>query len=161
MNTEKYSSRRKLFRVLGPILLMIAAYLVITSIGEFFSLSHFEQPKKFHYFFIAMPFFLVGAALTNFGYMRSVADYTAREMAPVAKDTVNYLLKETKPGVESLSSALRGESSKITCPKCQEQNDDDSKFCNSCGTKLALVCTSCNEVNKPDAKFCDQCGNRL
>ena len=45
-----------------------------------------------------------------------------------------------------------------TCPSCHETNDDDARFCASCGTSLAAVCETCGTGLPDDARFCPACG---
>ncbi len=49
----------------------------------------------------------------------------------------------------------------MTCPTCQAENKPDAKFCNECGTPLALRCPRCGAAHRPDQKFCDECGLAL
>lgn len=52
----------------------------------------------------------------------------------------------------------------MVCQKCNAQNLDDAKFCESCGAKLEApkpaggFCTSCGKQIKPGARFCGSCG---
>ena len=61
-------------------------------------------------------------------------------MAPVAKDTFNYLANETTEGIEAITRAVQTGKSAIVeakmCHHCQELNKMDAKFCNECGQKL-------------------------
>lgn len=161
MNTEKNSGIRKVFKVVGPLIIIIGVYMVVVAIQDFMAADFFQEPQKDHYFFIAFPLLFVGFVITNLGYMRNVADYTAREMAPVAKDTINYMLKETSPGVKEFASAIKGDNTSLICPSCESENAADAKFCNECGHSLILTCRHCNHVNEADSKYCDQCGTKL
>ena len=46
----------------------------------------------------------------------------------------------------------------IICPNCGNENENDSKFCDNCGTKLFCVCTSCGKELTVKSKFCPDCG---
>jgi len=48
----------------------------------------------------------------------------------------------------------------VRCPKCNEENDADAKFCKECGAAVAKTahCPDCGELNDADANFCDNCG---
>lgn len=51
----------------------------------------------------------------------------------------------------------------MRCPYCQEQNDEDSDFCMSCGQRLPLTqierfCSQCGAEHLTDASFCSNCG---
>lgn len=163
---------RDFCRIAGPVCLVIAVSLIAIAFINFaMAFGGSEPPKLFWCFFLAMPFFIAGAAMTNFGYMGKVARYTAGEMAPVAKDTINYMVDGTQESMKKTASAIgQGLSeaniggsggTKVKCHKCNELVDEDSKFCNECGIALDKVkaCPGCGELNDPDAKFCDNCGN--
>jgi hypothetical protein len=49
------------------------------------------------------------------------------------------------------------------CPSCGAVNEDVSKFCSSCGKKLAgkTICPYCNKEVKPNDKYCRSCGRSL
>lgn len=65
----------------------------------------------------------------------------------------------------------------MKCPNCQFENQDNAKFCKSCGHKLAginpqpaaasepaaapAVCPTCGAPLKPGAKFCAKCGTNI
>ena len=44
------------------------------------------------------------------------------------------------------------------CPGCDEANRPDARFCDHCGTPLALSCPACSAELRPQARFCDGCG---
>lgn len=46
------------------------------------------------------------------------------------------------------------------CPKCNKQIDDDSYFCEHCGTKL-YACPKCHIIGKGEGKRCGHCGSLL
>jgi len=48
----------------------------------------------------------IGLVMCKFAFMGKVARYAAGELAPVGKDTFNYLAKETKVGVTDVSEAF-------------------------------------------------------
>ena len=49
----------------------------------------------------------------------------------------------------------------MKCPKCQQDNSDNAKFCEQCAAPLGLVCADCGSPVSPTAKFCPQCGHPL
>jgi class 3 adenylate cyclase/tetratricopeptide (TPR) repeat protein len=49
----------------------------------------------------------------------------------------------------------------VRCASCGSENVAGSKFCNHCGTRLAVACPSCGTPNPADAAFCNECGTRL
>ena len=49
----------------------------------------------------------------------------------------------------------------LDCPSCSAPNDDNARFCSSCGTRLARTCPSCGASVELRARFCPECGTRL
>src|SRR5262249_51743810 len=49
----------------------------------------------------------------------------------------------------------------MTCPRCQADNPDGTRFCGQCGTALVVACGACGAANPPAHKFCGQCGAAL
>jgi len=45
----------------------------------------------------------------------------------------------------------------MKCPRCQQENPPQAKFCLECATPLALRCTHCGTPLPPGAKFCFEC----
>lgn len=166
---------RTILRIVGPVILVIAIIIGLIGFADFFgTMGTFEQPTKFHYLFIAMPLAFIGLVLTSAGFAGALARYQAQEIAPVGKDTFNYLAEGTQEGVATIAGAVTegvrsaaGGPTKapmaIRCPKCDSLNDEDARFCKSCGEALAklFACPDCGEMNDPDARFCDACGRAL
>ncbi len=48
-----------------------------------------------------------------------------------------------------------------TCPACQAQIPDGSRFCPQCGAGQNLACAACGHDNAPASRFCAQCGAKL
>lgn len=50
----------------------------------------------------------------------------------------------------------------MKCPKCNEEIEDNSTFCQSCGEKLnkesSINCPNCGELLKSNVSFCSNCG---
>lgn len=162
--TEQHRKTRSFFRFLGPLLLIVGGAMMLVAFIDFFTLQGFEEPKYFWLFFVAIPLLFVGFILSGLGFGGSIAKYQSREYAPVAKDTFNYLAKETTSGVKEISNALQLESAStdnFACPHCNQQNTVNAKFCNECGEKIGRICSSCKQVNSNDANFCDECGTSL
>jgi len=166
-----HSGLRNVFRVLGPIVLLVGLLFVAIGMVSFFSsFGSFGPPRYFWCVFVGMPIMFVGLVLCKLGYMGKVARYIAGEIAPVGKDTFNYVAKGSQEGIKAVTSAIAGglaagglggkEITKVRCHKCNELVEEDSKFCDNCGQALTKTksCLKCNELNDPDAKFCDNCG---
>jgi class 3 adenylate cyclase/tetratricopeptide (TPR) repeat protein len=49
----------------------------------------------------------------------------------------------------------------VVCSSCGTANSDGARFCNECGTPLALACASCGHAYRPGQKFCENCGTPL
>ena len=51
----------------------------------------------------------------------------------------------------------------MECIKCKNIINDNSKFCNNCGTPVItdIECPGCNTQNPVDSKFCRNCGKDL
>ena len=173
-NNRQHSTFRGTLRILGPIIIIVGIVFAGIAFVDFFSAagsSGFQNPDKFWMFFIALPLLFVGIVISNFGYMGTVARYRAREIAPVAKDTVNYMFDGTKDSAKDFAGAVRegitGGNEKmepmVRCHKCNSENPLNAKFCNNCGAALSKSkkCPVCDELNDHDSKFCDNCGHKF
>ena len=49
----------------------------------------------------------------------------------------------------------------MRCPQCDHDNPPGARFCNACGTGLAVACRACGQVNAPGSRFCSACGQAL
>ncbi len=49
----------------------------------------------------------------------------------------------------------------MICPHCGATNDENARFCVSCGESLPRACPNCGAINPPGARFCNQCGFAL
>ena len=130
--------------------------------------------------FIGFPLMFAGLVMTMFGFAGKMARYQAAEIAPVQKDTFNYMADGTKSGVRTVANAAgeglttgfaaggmakiasdrRDSQPGVRCHKCNFVETPEAKFCSNCGAAMEKFkpCPQCNELNDPDAKFCDNCG---
>jgi len=46
----------------------------------------------------------------------------------------------------------------VICTTCGATNPAGLKFCEQCGTKLAIACATCGSSLSPTARFCGECG---
>ena len=46
----------------------------------------------------------------------------------------------------------------MRCSACGHDNRGTARFCESCGSRLAVACSRCSNELRPDARFCDGCG---
>lgn len=183
LDTDRHRSNRSVLRIIGPIVLIAGILLTVVGIGGFFlgMINAFDQgpsfdgpPSEFKLFFLAfigIPLMGIGGAITKFAFMGSIARYAASEIAPVGKDTANYVIDGTKDAVGDLAQSvgagiaagMAGDQSStetVDCPSCGEACDSGARFCSDCGTAIPgeVRCERCGAMNEPDAKFCDQCG---
>lgn len=168
-----YAGLRSLLRVVGPLLIAVGGILVLLGFIDFFSsFGSMEPPRLFWMLFLGLPLVGVGGALTKFGYLGVAAGYVAGEVAPVVKDTANYLAEGTEEAASSVARAVgRGVAEALgqertdgkTCPHCRAANDADADYCASCGKGLtkSQPCPACGHLSYPDARFCDECGKEL
>ena len=171
---------RNFFRKLGPIILAGGVLCMIVAFIDFFgSMGGFGGPDKFWLFFVGMPLIFVGGVMTKVGYMGKIARYMAQEMAPVGKDTFNYMADGTKDSIKTVAQAFSEgihagrdpaaptaaapQPAQVSCPDCGNRADADAKFCDECGVPLTAEksCPLCQEPNDLDAKFCDNCGHKF
>ena len=152
---------------------LVGLVFVVIGIGSFFaSFGSFGPPRYFWCAFVGIPLLGVGVAICKFAFMGQVARYVANEVAPVGKDTFNYMAHGTRDGVRDLatavgdglrSSGFADPSRIVRCHKCNSDNDAVANFCSGCGSALrkSKECSNCHELNDPDARFCDNCGQAI
>jgi RNA polymerase subunit RPABC4/transcription elongation factor Spt4 len=168
-----HNKLRDFFRVAGPLVALAGLIFMAVGLVSFFSaFGSFEPPRYFWCAFVGVPLLGVGMVLCKLGYMGKVIRYVAGEVAPVGKDTINYMAEGTKEGIKTMAQAIgeglgaagaAGAEAKVRCHKCNDLVEEDAKFCGQCGTTLGKTkaCPSCQELNDPDAKFCDNCSHRF
>src|SRR5208282_1059190 len=49
----------------------------------------------------------------------------------------------------------------MLCAKCNNDNQADASFCESCGSKLELACPACKASLSLGARFCKKCGTAV
>ncbi|MBI9019579.1 MAG: zinc ribbon domain-containing protein [Phycisphaerae bacterium] len=156
-------------KTIGPLMIVIGGIFAIIGFVSFFSaFGGGGPPRYFWCAFIGMPLIGIGTMICKFAYMGKIARFMADEIAPVGKDTFNYMAHGTKDSVRDLASAV-GEGlgfkdaseEKSICHQCNKEVDKDAKFCQECGAEQfkPKPCSSCGQINDPNAKFCDNCGN--
>lgn len=132
--TPDRASKRTLFRVLGVLFMGTAVGLIGWSIYDFSQAwndpSFGAEPDKFWLFFVAMPFFLLGAVFLNLGFSGATAKYMASEYSPAIQSVARDI------GLRDEPSPARG--SGPYCRSCGRQNDADARFCDSCGTSMSV-----------------------
>lgn len=104
--------------------------------------SSFDGPRApdgFWLGFLGVPLIGVGSFVTKWAFVGPASRYVAGEVAPA---------------VSVVADAMR----QRACPKCGSMQQDTARFCDDCGTSLALVCHACGGANEAGAKFCSACG---
>jgi transcriptional regulator with XRE-family HTH domain/ribosomal protein L40E len=173
---EDQKTKRHGLRIAGWICLGLGILIVAAGLVDFFqAFNNFGMPHLFFLFYIGGPLAFVGIVLLAFGYMGAINRYSASEMAPVARDTTNYMLDGTREEttktinsvVSGVASGLKGQSVNANpikgavCARCGTQNEPGAAFCDNCGAPLHKKCPKCGEENDADAKFCRKCGQDL
>jgi len=141
-----HTGLRNVFRLLGPLVALTGLILIVVGMVSFFSaFGGMEPPRHFWCVFAGMPILFVGLLLCKLGYMGRVARYVAGEIAPVGKDTINYMAEGTKDSIKTVASAigegLRGtaegtQETKVRCHKCNNLVEEGAKFCSDCGQQV-------------------------
>ena len=116
-----HSRQRTFLRILGPLILLVGIAFTVVGMVSFFSTvgdfgshsfgpefghSGVGAPDRFWCVFVGLPVSFVGLALCYLAFMGKVARYTSGELAPVGKDTFNYLAHETQEGMADISEAI-------------------------------------------------------
>ncbi|MGF1530813.1 MAG: SHOCT domain-containing protein [Puniceicoccaceae bacterium] len=102
-----HHKQRRLLRIFGPLILVVGLSFITVGMVSFFSaFAGGGMPKYFWCAFVGMPITFVGLLLCKFAFMGTIFRFSAGELAPVGKDTLNYMATETKKGVAQLSEAF-------------------------------------------------------
>ena len=136
--------KRMILRIVGIACMGIALVLIGIAVADFFRAFNANDsnvaPTKFWMFFAALPFFAVGTACLNAGFMGAAARYAAGETMPVAKDSAAYLTDGE--GLLGVGRTVDDEPAAPTatgpfCRSCGQRNDAEARFCDRCGQSLA------------------------
>ena len=178
MDTKEYENRHqrttKVLRIIGwPLIIVGAACFVIGLISFFqafasFSSGEMKIPYLFFLCFIGVPLSGAGIVCLSLGYRRKVMDYTASQVAPVAKDFTNYMLDGTGDSIAKVANKIDIFKDKTVegvtankCAKCGFMNPADAKFCAKCGAPITKKCPECGAENDDGAHYCNSCGKPL
>lgn len=161
---------RGFLRVAGPLVFLTGLAFLVTGMVSFFQgFMSFGPggsdgpPQYFWCVFVGMPLLAVGGMMTSAGYAGLVARYMSGEVAPVQRDTFNYLAKGTRPGVRDVVGAVAegfaSAHTTATCPKCRATVPAGSRFCPGCGAStVPAECAACGASVPASARFCVDCG---
>jgi len=110
-----HQNQRSALKLIGPIMLGIGIIFIAVGVISFFSaFGSFESPKYFWCCFVGVPLMGIGARITKYAYMEKIARYSAGELAPVAKDVIRYLKKDTSDNTKKTpDSSILNNQSKI------------------------------------------------
>lgn len=165
----RHEKTRSTLRVIGLFAVIIGlAFTAVGMISFFSAFGSFRAPTYFWCAFIGLPVLSIGINILKNAYMERITRYKAGEIAPVAKDTFNYIAEETSEGVKTIADSIKGKDTEekenyIKCQKCGAKNLFKSKFCQECGERLEKkqICSKCGATHSVNAKFCSICGERL
>lgn len=164
INDPKHEKTVKVLRIIGPIVLGIGLIFTVVGMASFFTtFGSGSEPSLFWCAFIGLPLTALGVWLTALGYMKKFGSFVASQAAPVAKDTINYVIDGTSDTISQTVNKIKkdGQNTNVICPNCQSPNPSSAKFCNSCGKPLNKVCPGCGKINDHSAQYCDHCGKKL
>src|SRR5579863_7071144 len=58
-------------------------------------------------------------------------------------------------------SDREGRNRTMRCRRCEADNPQDARFCDSCGAELDRACDACGASNRAGARFCNRCGSKF
>ena len=151
----KHSAALRFLRTTGPVLAVAGLICIVIAFVNFFSAvlgPSAGPPRLFWLFFVGMPPLAVGILMTKVGFAGKIARFFAAELAPVAKDTFNYMAEETQDGVKTVARAISAGIKEGTETPPSEANDP---------SKAAPLCSACGFTETADARFCSRCGRPL
>ena len=161
---------RVFLRIAGPLVFLTGLAFLVTGMASFFQgfgsfgPGGFDGPPRYFWcVFVGIPLLAVGGMMTTAGYAGLITRYMSGEVAPVQRDTFNYLAKGTRPGVRDVVGAVAegfaSARSTATCPKCGATLPAGSRFCPACGAPaVPAECPSCGASVPASARFCADCG---
>jgi len=163
LNPEENIKTQKKLRRVGAICLIIGLGFSIVGFASFFSaFNGYGSASLFWCAFIGLPLSFAGIICLGYSYLGKFSRFVSNEVAPVAKDTVNYMVNGTKDTIIGAVKEFTGESkTSLVCPKCGNKNSVTAQFCDECGAPLTKTCPKCGTQNDSDAKFCQKCGYRF
>ncbi len=107
LQTPKHKGTRSFLRIIGLVVASVGLIFLIIGMASFFSaFGGGGSPRLFWCCFVGMPLLFVGGVMCMFGFMGSVARYTAAEQVPVATDAINDLAEGTQGAVKTVARAV-------------------------------------------------------
>lgn len=157
---DKHEKTKMILKICGGILLAVGIILALIGFIDFFGSikSGTGMPDKFWCLILGLPLTGCGGMLLSIGFKREFMNYNKNESVPV----INDASKDLQPAFKNIAEAVtRGSDEKSKTCSCGAINDENAKFCKSCGKKLTLTCPFCGDELAPDSKYCDNCGAKL
>ena len=109
LQTPKHKGTRSFLRIAGLLVTAVGLVFLIIGMASFFSaFGGGGPPRLFWCCFVGMPLLFVGGVMCMFGFMGTVARYTAAEQVPVATDAVSDLAEGTQGAVKTVARAVAG-----------------------------------------------------
>ena len=161
---QENEKAKRVLKTIGFIALPLGVILAGSGIFDAFRRSeafpHHQGGFGFVFrIFLGFALVFVGISCLSYAYMGKVARYAASEIAPVKKDTANYLIDGTKDEISDLFHKIKGQTI-VNCPYCGDENDPDAIYCDYCGRKLRVTC-DCGTENQAGSRYCKKCGKTL
>lgn len=122
---------RTTFRVLGSLVLVAGVAMFGYGIVSVFGSTMEPSGIQILCFVGGLLVIGVGLMLLQWGFLGAAARYGAGETMPVLKDSAAYL--SDGEGVLGV-----GRTAGVHCSACGVRNDSAARFCDSCGTRLAV-----------------------
>ena len=98
---------RRRLRVFGVTLIALGLTLTVVGMVNFFlAIGSETLPRFFWCAIVGVPMLGIGGMVALYGYAGAMSRYMAGEAMPVAKDAVNYMGEQTRPGVKATASAV-------------------------------------------------------
>lgn len=134
------SGARTSFRAVGGVLLMAAVYFLVSGLVDFFhsmSSDSMDGPHKFWMLFVGIVLLGPAGWCLQAGFLGTASRYVAGETMPVVKDSASYLTDGRGISGIGKTDDDATPSSGPFCSRCGTRNDEQAKFCDSCGAPLA------------------------
>ena len=124
---------RLFFRVVGGVVLVVGAVLFVRGLTAVFGADDFEGPAggDVASFIGGLLLAGVGLQLLYLGFMGAAVRYGAGEVAPVARESLDYVTRRT-----GTDAPAPDRQSGPYCRECGVRNDEEARFCDGCGSAL-------------------------
>tara|TARA_R110000868_G_scaffold241497_1_gene496158 strand:- start:148070 stop:148588 length:519 start_codon:yes stop_codon:yes gene_type:complete len=157
---DGYTKARTGMRKFGPAMVVIGGLMVLIGVGQLLltilsaaNSQGFADRPDFPVLFIILGFpgmilLGIGMSLTQFGYLKEITKYAAKETTPAVTTSVT-----------AIRSAITDDD--VPCPACSSPNEPGSRFCSSCGVQIEMrKCRSCDHSIQYSDRFCPSCGQK-